>query len=117
MSNSIAWEFLPIAMKKALPGSMIIQKFPNASCSNAGAELMTLQAGISKKRNRSLIGQSMRVLMDMQDSRGSVGRLYSQAPDIDGIVRIRSEASPGELLDVTITGAGEYDLTARPVQQ
>lgn len=77
-------------------------------------ELMRLQAGISRKRNRTLIGRSMRVLVDGADSRGTLARLYHQAPDIDGIVKVKAEnAIAGDFLDVTISGAGEYDLTAR----
>ena len=79
---------------------------------------MTLQAGISKKQNRSLIGRKFRVLMDKNESNHSSGRLFSQAPDIDGIVRVKgTEALCGEFADVLIRGAGEYDLNARPAQQ
>jgi ribosomal protein S12 methylthiotransferase len=81
-------------------------------------ELMTLQSGISKKINRSLIGRSFRVLIDQADSGKAKGRLYSQAPEIDGIVRVKNcESLSGEFADVLITGAGEYDLNARPTQQ
>lgn len=77
-------------------------------------ELMTLQAGISRKKNRSWIGRQARAIVDGHDSRGILGRLYSQAPDIDGIVRIHGDHSlPGDFLDLQITGAGEYDLSAR----
>jgi ribosomal protein S12 methylthiotransferase len=81
-------------------------------------EIMTLQAGISKKHNRALIGRKLRVLMDRTDNALSCGRLFSQAPEIDGIVRVKgSEALCGEFSDVLITGAGEYDLNARPSEQ
>lgn len=77
-------------------------------------ELMKLQAGISRRKNEALVGRRMNVLIDGGDSKGAVGRLYSQAPDIDGLVRIRKmEAPAGEMIDVIITGAGAYDLTAR----
>jgi tRNA A37 methylthiotransferase MiaB len=79
---------------------------------------MLLQAAISKKHNRALIGRKLPVLIDKSDSKSSTGRLFSQAPDIDGIVRVKgSETLCGEFLDVLITGAGEYDLNARPAQQ
>ncbi len=93
-------------------------KVPHQIAVERRRELMTLQAAISKKHNRSLIGRKFRVLMDKNESNHSSGRLFSQAPDIDGIVRVKgTEALCGEFADVLITGAGEYDLNARPVQQ
>ncbi len=81
-------------------------------------ELMTLQANISKKHNRALIGKQVKVLIDKPEADSGIGRLFSQAPDIDGVVRIRGmePAVAGEFLDVLITGAGEYDLNARITQ-
>jgi len=80
-------------------------------------ELMMLQSKISKKRNRSLIGKQMKALVDGSDSKGILARLYHQAPEVDGILRIKTDhALPGEFLDVVISGAGEYDLTAQPVE-
>ena len=80
-------------------------------------ELMTLQAAISRKKNRDWIGKTMRVLVDGSDSRGLLARTFGQAPDVDGVVRIRQDhAIPGDFLNVRITGAGEYDLNAKLVQ-
>jgi ribosomal protein S12 methylthiotransferase len=80
-------------------------------------ELMTLQSTISKKHNRAMIGKNAKVLIDKAETNSGVGRLFSQAPDIDGIVKIKSisNAVPGEFIDVVISGAGEYDLNARPL--
>lgn len=80
-------------------------------------ELMSLQSAISKKHNRAMIGKNAKVLIDKVETNSGIGRLYSQAPDIDGVVKIKgmSNLVPGELVDVVITGAGEYDLNARPL--
>jgi ribosomal protein S12 methylthiotransferase len=78
-------------------------------------ELMTLQANISRKKNHALIGCNMRALVDGSDSKRTNARLYHQAPEIDGIVKVKADhLLAGEFVDVLITGAGEYDLTARP---
>ena len=78
-------------------------------------ELMMRQAAISKKKNRALIGRTMQALVDGSDSKGLTARLYHQAPEIDGIVRVKEQyVVAGEFLNVLIMGAGEYDLTARP---
>jgi ribosomal protein S12 methylthiotransferase len=46
------------------------------------------------------------------------GRLEGQAPDIDPLVYLTecdpAELTPGQFLDVEITGARDYDLLARP---
>ena len=79
-------------------------------------ELMTLQAEISRKKNRGWIGQPVHALVDGLDSRGILARMYSQAPDVDGVVRIQgNQALAGDFLNVRITGAGEYDLSARVI--
>ena len=41
-----------------------------------------------------------------------VGRSRDQAPEIDGVVRLRGEAAPGELVRARVTGADIYDLRA-----
>jgi ribosomal protein S12 methylthiotransferase len=89
-------------------------KIPHRIAAQRRRQLMTLQAGISKKRNRALIGRNFLVIVDGADSSGLLARLYHQAPDVDGVVKIKeTEAVAGDLLLVEITGAGEYDLTAR----
>lgn len=92
-------------------------KVPHKVILDRKKELMQLQAGISKKRNRALIGKQMKALVDGSDSRSVLARLYHQAPEVDGVLRIQAEnALPGDFLDVLISGAGEYDLRARPVE-
>jgi ribosomal protein S12 methylthiotransferase len=98
-------------------GFDLYPKVPNKTKVHRRKELMTLQAGISRKKNRSWIGREVQSIVDGQDSRGIVARMYSQAPDIDGVVRISGEdALAGDLLRVRITGAGEYDLNARVLE-
>ena len=40
------------------------------------------------------------------------GLMRADAPEIDGVVHLpgRTESQPGELVEVEITGADEYDL-------
>ena len=92
-------------------------KVPHSIMVRRKKELMMLQAKISKKRNRALIGKTMKALVDGSDSRSVLARLYHQAPEVDGVLRIKTEhALPGDFLNVLISGAGEYDLTAQPVE-
>jgi len=73
--------------------------------------LMKAQAKISLKKNRALIGAIRRVLIDGMEDLALIGRLPTQAPEIDGVVYLsETEAKPGEFVDITITDAREYDL-------
>lgn len=71
--------------------------------------LMRLQQRISLDRNRALVGREMEVLVEGPDW----GRSYRDAPEIDGIIRIRrGKAQPGEFVNVRITGADVHDVEA-----
>jgi ribosomal protein S12 methylthiotransferase len=75
------------------------------------ARIMQAQAKISLKKNRALIGTRRRVLVDGMEDMALLGRLETQAPEIDGMVYLSEiEAEPGEFVDVVITDATEYDL-------
>jgi len=84
------------------------------------ARFMEAAAEISAERLREKIGRKMPVLIDRIDRDGDVAiaRSTSDAPEIDGTVRIagvRAAASVlkvGSLVDVQITAAGNYDLEA-----
>jgi ribosomal protein S12 methylthiotransferase len=81
---------------------------------------MALAQAISAAKLAAKVGKRMQVLVDsVEPGRGAVARSSADAPEIDGVVRI---ARPGRALQagdwasVEITGADEYDLTARLVR-
>ena len=77
--------------------------------------LMSIQSQISLKKNRRLIGSSQKVLIEGASSDIGVpfGRTSFQAPEIDGIVYLhKRSAAVGEMVEVKITDASEYDLHA-----
>ena len=78
-------------------------------------EAMSLQQAISLRRNRRLISSSLRVLVEGSGTAedGSaliVGRSYRDAPEIDGLVWARGEASTGAFVEVEVDRATSYDL-------
>jgi ribosomal protein S12 methylthiotransferase len=80
-------------------------------------EVMDLQATISQKKNKALIGTIDRVMIEAIDSESDklVGRTQAHAPEVDGVVFTDGSAmspapKPGDILDVKITDALEYDL-------
>jgi ribosomal protein S12 methylthiotransferase len=78
---------------------------------------MQAQQRISARRLAARIGRRMRVLVDAIEEEAAVARSEADAPEIDGVVRIRGQGASrlpvGEFVDVEVTGASEYDLEAR----
>ena len=87
------------------------------------AQLMKEQARISRRRNRTRIGSTVRVLFEGESAESDLlwqGRMETQAADIDGSVLINDapegfEPVPGEFVNVLITEAHEYDLVGEIV--
>jgi ribosomal protein S12 methylthiotransferase len=79
------------------------------------ARFMELAADISAQRLAQKIGRKMQVLVDRIDAGVAIARSASDAPEIDGTVRIpgASGLKVGAFADVRITGAGAYDLEAQ----
>lgn len=73
---------------------------------------MTLQQQVSARRLQQKIGRTMQVLIDEVDDEGAIGRSFADAPEIDGAVYINGETQlqPGDLVNVIIEHADEYDL-------
>ena len=80
-------------------------------------ELMLLQESISLKRNQSLIGKTMDVLVEGEGDGILVGRSYRDAPEIDGLVIVEGTGEVGKLLKVQITSALTHDLIGQPTKR
>jgi ribosomal protein S12 methylthiotransferase len=82
------------------------------------ARFMELAGEISAARLAAKVGRRMQVLIDRIDGKIAVARSASDAPEIDGTVRIHDPGglAAGTLADVRITGSGAYDLEARLVR-
>ena len=80
-------------------------------------EIMELQQEISADKNEALVGTSMNVIIEgyIPEDDVYVARSYRDAPDVDGMVFLETdrELISGTILPVVITGATEYDLTAK----
>ena len=79
--------------------------------------LLDLQNKISRAKLDARIGRSEQVLVQEVDESGRrVGRAWFQAPEVDGFTFInKSDAKPGDMIDVKITMAEDYDLFAEPI--
>ena len=78
--------------------------------------VMTVQAAVAARRARAQMGRVVHVLVEREDADGRlVGRTSTQAPEIDGEIRLVGRAAPGDLVRARVTGAETYDLDAEIV--
>jgi len=92
-----------------VPGQLITER-----CNT----LMATQKRISSERNRAWIGTRHRVLIDGRGKNAWIGRTWADAPEIDNVVRVRSQHRPlatGQFVEVRISDADAYELRATPV--
>ncbi len=98
-------------------------KVPDEVKKERQQRLMELQSTISRRMNERLVGQTLRVLLEGVSRESDLlwqGRTEAQAPDIDGLVYltdgVTSSTRPGEIGEVLIEEAHEYDLVGTLIQ-
>jgi ribosomal protein S12 methylthiotransferase len=84
--------------------------------------VMSAQKHLVRQRQRRRIGERARIVVDGPAGEHELvlrGRLASQAPDIDASVYLTdcdpSQFRSGDFVEVTLVGARDYDLIARPL--
>ena len=84
--------------------------------------VMERQRDISWESNQGWLGRRAEVLVDSlapgENGHDAVGRTGGQAPEVDGRTFLTGAASarPGDIVEVEIVDAGDYDLTGRPTE-
>ncbi len=83
-------------------------------------EVLALQEEETKRKNQEFLGRELDLVVDGYDEEVQyvpAGRVYFQAPEVDGITYIESEESlkPGQWIKVKITQIGGYDLGAKRI--
>jgi ribosomal protein S12 methylthiotransferase len=87
-------------------------------------QLMEVAQQVSLIRNRTMVGREIDVLVESQDPGERegldadfvVGRSYRDAPEVDGLVLLRGQATAGDFVRARITQALAYDLVAEPLR-
>jgi ribosomal protein S12 methylthiotransferase len=79
------------------------------------ARFMELQAAISRDKLREKLGKPLNVLVDDVEGAIAIARGPGDAPEIDGVVRVKGAkgAKAGDFLRVVVTGTSEHDLEAK----
>ena len=105
-------------------GFNLDQKVPATTMRSRRARLMREQAKISKRKNKALIGQRFRAMLEGISEESDLllqARLESQAPEVDGHVLINDvpagfAGQAGAMIEIEIEEAHDYDLVARITQ-
>ncbi len=76
-------------------------------------DVMKVQAKISRENLRARRNMVCDVIIDFADEQGYAGRSYAEAPDVDGLVLVKSKnvLYNGDIVTVRVTDSGEHDLT------
>ena len=80
---------------------------------------MATQQKISARRLKRFVGRTLDVLVDEVKRTTAVGRSFADAPEIDGIVKIKKAAGTnvGDMIKVKIEKADAYDLQGTVVSR
>ena len=80
-----------------------------------------MQQEVAFRWSQRQTGRELDVLIDRPDPEMPNfvrGRSYADAPDIDGVVRVKGKGlRAGDLVRVKVTGADGYDLAARALKR
>ncbi|MGO9343831.1 MAG: MiaB/RimO family radical SAM methylthiotransferase [Acidimicrobiales bacterium] len=71
-------------------------------------ECSEIQDAVTSRKRQALVGSPLSVLVDSP----GVGRTHREAPEIDGVINVPSDISPGSIVEVIATGAAGPDLWA-----
>lgn len=99
--------------EKGTPSYDMKPRIPKKVAHRRFKELMKIQQQISLERNKSFIGKTIPCIIEAFSDNGEVvARSEFDAPEIDGIVSIKTKQAviPGDIEQVKIVGATEYDL-------
>ena len=110
--------------EEGTPSALLKGQVPDRVKKRRLDEIMRRQALISAGLNAELVGKRFRAVIDEVGGGVAIGRLPSQAPEIDGVVIIKAvddrQPAVGDIVTVGITGAHDYDVEAvivAPVSQ
>jgi ribosomal protein S12 methylthiotransferase len=107
--------------EEGTPAFDLSDKVPSRTAARRRNSLMKEQAKISRRKNKARVGEVVQVLFEGESKESELlwqGRMETQAPDIDGCVLINDVPdgvvpASGEMVNVEITEAHEYDLVGR----
>lgn len=105
--------------EEGTPAARMKNQIPQKLKKARQKELMELQQGIAFEHADSRIGTKLSVIIDgrLPEEGIYIGRTYMDCPSVDGLIFIDSadELLSGEIINVIVTDAKEYDLIGTAV--
>jgi ribosomal protein S12 methylthiotransferase len=109
----------PYSYEPDTPATRLDGHLPEAVKLERRNRLMEAQQEVAFGWSRKQVGREMEVIIDGPDPEVPnhwLARGHADAPDIDGLVRIKGKGlRPGDLARVKVTAADGYDLAARAI--
>ena len=103
------------------PAASFPDQIPEGERERRRDEVMELQQAIAFERAQEQIGREMEVMIEgkVADENAFVGRTYMDAPNVDGLIFVNSDAPlmSGDFCRVRVTGALEYDLIGECIDE
>tara|TARA_B100000945_G_scaffold320063_1_gene328959 strand:+ start:961 stop:2268 length:1308 start_codon:yes stop_codon:yes gene_type:complete len=117
--NEIKFDRLGVFMyseEEGTHGASLTDNIPPKIKTERMDAIMLLQQEINLKKNIARVGSIEKIIIDRHDqSNGSIGRSYRDAPEVDNFVRIQSPLTVGEFYNVIIQEASEYEVIGEVV--
>ena len=83
---------------------------------NERKKLLDLQAEISLSKNKEMIGNILKVIVDKTGTNTSIGRTEFDSPEVDNIVHIKDSIEKGLFVNVKIDNVTEFELIGNIVK-
>jgi ribosomal protein S12 methylthiotransferase len=107
----------PYSYEPDTPATRLDGHLPDEIKEERRGRLMQAQQELAFRWSQRQVGKEIEILIDGPDPEvpnHALGRGHADAPDIDGVVRVKGKSlRPGDLVRGKVTGADGYDLAAR----
>ena len=107
----------PYSFEPGTPATRLDGHLPEEVKEERRNRLMEAQQEVAFRWSQEQVGRELDVIIDGPDPEvpnHALGRSYADAPDIDGLVRVKGKRlHAGDIVRVKVTGADGYDLAAR----
>ncbi len=104
----------PYSPEEGTPAAEMTDRADEETAERRAQIIMSIQDDIMERFNAGRLGSECLLLCDGYDEQLGCfyGRSWAESPDIDGRILLDSEAEPGKLYSVRITGESGGELTA-----
>ena len=104
----------PYSQEEDTPAATMEDQVPQEVKEFRRDELMELQQAIAFDKAEDMVGSEVLMMVEgkVADENVYVGRTYKDAPNVDGLIFVHTDAEliTGDFAKVKVTGALEYDL-------